>query len=47
MRGIITGRDVLGHPVLVVRGFGWRVFLRCIVAACRRDDRTFLSLIGA
>jgi len=47
MTGVITLRDVLAHPVLVVRGFGWRVFVRCIVAACRHEECTFLSLVVA
>ncbi len=47
MTGVITLRHVLGHPVLVIRGFGCRVLLRCIVAACLREKRTFLSILGA
>ena len=46
MTGVITLRHVLAHPVAVVRGFGLRVLVRCIAAACLRQDRTFLSLIA-
>ncbi len=45
MTGVITLRDVLAHPFVVVRGFGCRVFVRCIWAACRREQRTFLSVM--
>jgi hypothetical protein len=30
MRGFITTKDVLMHPVIIVRGFGVRVFARCL-----------------
>jgi hypothetical protein len=30
MVGVITGRDILSHPVTTIRCFGWRVFLRAI-----------------
>jgi hypothetical protein len=45
MTGVITLRHVLAHPVLVIRGFGCRVFVRCIWAACRHEQRTFLSIL--
>jgi hypothetical protein len=44
MTGLIRARDVAQHPVLVVRGFGWRVFLRCLWAALVRRRITFLAL---
>jgi hypothetical protein len=44
MSGLIRARDVVRHPVLVVRGFGWRCLFRCLNAAARRSGATFLSL---
>ncbi len=42
MVGVIRKRDVLAHPVATIRCFGWKVFLRAIVA---RRTETFLSVI--
>ncbi len=42
MVGAIGKRDILAHPWVTVRCFGWRVFLRALVA---RRDTTFLSLL--
>jgi hypothetical protein len=42
--GFIRARDVVRHPVLVVRGFGWRCFFRCLSAAARRSHATFLDV---
>ncbi len=44
MSGLIRARDVVRHPVLVVRGFGWRCLFRCLSAAAHRSNTTFLSL---
>jgi hypothetical protein len=31
--GVRTGRDLLRHPLLVIREYGWRVFVRaCLMA---------------
>jgi hypothetical protein len=45
--GFIRARDVVRHPVLVVRGFGWRCFFRCLNAAAHRSHATFLALAMA
>ncbi len=42
MRGVIRKRDVLAHPLVTVRCFGWRVFLKALLAG---RDRTFLSVL--
>jgi hypothetical protein len=48
MRGFITTKDVLRHPVLIVRGFGLRVFARCLVhIALGRGRATFLECISS
>jgi hypothetical protein len=46
MTGIITFRHVAGHPVIIIRAWGWRVFGRCLVAAARRSHETFLAIIS-
>jgi hypothetical protein len=45
MGGFIQLRHVLRHPVHVIRGFGCRAFLRCILRA-HRGNVTFLECIG-
>jgi hypothetical protein len=46
MQGFITTKDILLHPALIIRGFGARVFLRCLVrASCRTGTVTFLECI--
>jgi hypothetical protein len=42
MVGVITGWDVLAHPVATIRCFGWRVFFRAVVPW---QDESFLSLV--
>ena len=44
MTGVITTRHVLRHPILVVRGFGWKVFARCVLATVCVSHETFLSI---
>ncbi len=46
MQGIITGRHVLTHPTVIIRGFGVGCYLRCIRAVLRRERTTFLELIS-
>jgi hypothetical protein len=43
MQGTIRKRDIVSHPVVTVRCFGWRVFLRCLVAG---RDETFLDIVA-
>jgi hypothetical protein len=45
MSGIITFKDVVVHPVLVVSEYGWVVYLRCAWAAITRSKVTFLSIV--
>lgn len=45
MVGVITGRHVALHPVLIVHEFGWRVLLRCVKAVVTRKQATFLSML--
>lgn len=45
MQGVITGRDVLVHTVLIVREFGPRAYLRCIRAALSGKRCTFLGAL--
>ena len=46
MRGFVTTRDVLLHPLLIVGAFGFRVYARCLgrLVGGRRDV-TFLECI--
>lgn len=43
MLGAICKRDILAHPVVTVRCFGWVVFVR---AVCAGANTTFLSLLA-
>lgn len=42
MKGAIGTWDILSHPVVTIRCFGWKVFFRACVPA---RDQTFLSLL--
>ena len=43
MVGVIRKRDIIKHPIVTVRCFGWPVLLRTLMA---RRQRTFLSLLA-
>lgn len=43
MIGAICRQDILTHPVVTVRCFGWKVFFKALVAGQRQ---TFLSLLA-
>jgi rubrerythrin len=43
MVGAIRKRDILAHPVVTIRCFGWPVFLRTVLA---RRRQTFMSLLA-
>ena len=43
MVGAICKRDILAHPIVTIRCFGWRVFLKALFAG---RDKTFLSLLN-
>jgi hypothetical protein len=42
MVGVIRKRDILAHPVVTIRCFGWLVFFKALTAA---RGQTFLSLL--
>ncbi len=42
MIGVIRGRDILAHPLVTIRCFGWRTFFQALFAG---QGRTFLSLL--
>jgi len=42
MGGYIRKTEVLRHPLIIVRAFGWRVFFRCLLA---RRGATFLGIL--
>ena len=44
MRGCITDRDVLRHPVLISQLWGFGCYLRCLHAVVTRRPCTFLQL---
>ena len=44
MQGVITMRDVATHAVTIVREFGGRCLLRCLVVACTGQKTTFLEV---
>jgi hypothetical protein len=45
MRGAITGRDVLLHPLTIVRGWGVATYLHCLLAAFGGRSSTFLGVL--
>ena len=45
MRGVITGRDVVRHSIIILRLFGPRAYLRCLRAALSSRPSTFLEVV--
>lgn len=46
MKGLITSKDVLLHPLLIIRNFGVRVYGRCLARMGLHHGRsTFLECI--
>ena len=45
MTGAIRGRDVLRHPLLIVRGFGVAALGRCVWDLLLRRNTTFLAVV--
>jgi hypothetical protein len=43
MIGVICRRNILAHPFVTIRCFGWRVFFRALLAG---HSQTFLSLLA-
>jgi len=46
MKGFITTRDVLFHPVAIVASFGVRVHVRCLAGILSGRTVTFLECIA-
>ncbi len=46
MGGLITRKDVLLHPFLIIRGWGATCYVRCLRAAFSRRATTFLSVVS-
>jgi hypothetical protein len=44
MSGLVKGRDVFLHPLLIVRGFGTRRYLLCVRAVLLHEHTTFLEV---
>jgi hypothetical protein len=44
MRGCITARDVLRHPVIICQLWGLACYLRCLMAIATGRRCTFLQL---
>jgi hypothetical protein len=45
LTGIVTNRDVFKHSWVIYRGFGIRVFFRCLQVSLQRRPRTFLEVL--
>ena len=45
IRGLITSKDVFRHTGSIVRGYGFRSYLRCIRALLSGRSTTFLEII--
>jgi hypothetical protein len=43
MVGVICRRNILAHPIVTIRCFGWLVFFRALIAG---HSQTFLSLLA-
>jgi len=44
MVGVITAKHVLTHCVIIVTGFGFGCFVRCLYHAALRHKLTFLQI---
>jgi hypothetical protein len=42
MMGAIRKRDILAHPLVTIRSFGWRVFFKTLLAG---RNKTFLAIL--
>ncbi len=47
VHGVITTRDVLLHPVLIIGVWGPRAYVRCLKAMLARRPTTFLEVVYA
>jgi hypothetical protein len=44
MRGMITGREVLRNGHIILKHYGPRCYLRCMLAVLFRERTTFLEV---
>ena len=47
MSGVITGKDVIRHSMLICRLWGVRTYFRCLRAALSTAPSTFLEVVSA
>jgi hypothetical protein len=47
MQGFITGKHVVLHGDAIIRGFGFRCWLRCLAALLSPYPTTFLAIAFA
>jgi hypothetical protein len=45
IQGVVTSRDVLRHPVLIIASFGFVAYVRCCKALLLRERTTFLHCV--
>ena len=45
IQGLITSKDVLLQTSAIVRGYGFRLYLECLLALVSRRRTTFLELV--
>lgn len=45
LTGIVNNRELYKHPWTIWRGFGVRVFFRCVQVSLQRRPRTFLEVL--
>jgi hypothetical protein len=42
MGGFICKREILSHPITIIRAFGFSVFFRCLTA---KENTPFLTIL--
>lgn len=47
MAGLITGSDVVRHAFTIIRLWGPRTYLRCLLACVSSHPSTFLGVVAA
>ena len=45
IQGVVTSRDVLRHPLLIISSFGFVAYARCCRALVLREQTTFLRCV--
>jgi len=43
--GIVTFRQILRHPIVIIRAMGWRRFFKFVRRGCSRKNYRFLDLV--